>query len=121
MPVLSYLRNLVGRYFLTTPDKKNTFDHHFFDHKYYVNQTSSIENFAQLLNISTEEVDHISKSYHGVDFTILIYQYRHQFLIKEIENPINYNLSIESVIKLCGFENIESFYHSLKSKNIITH
>jgi len=120
MPVLSYLRNLVRGYFLTTSDKKNTFDHLFFDLKYYLHQNSSTEKFAGLLNISVEELDHMSTSYHEVDFTTLIHQYRHQFLIKELENPINSSLPIESVIKLCGFESSESFYHSIKSKNLIT-
>ena len=122
MPVLSYLRNLVGRYFLTTPDKKNTFDHHFFDLKYYVHQNSSTEKFAGLLNISSEELDQISTSYHGVDFTTLIHQYRYQLLIKELENPINSSLPIESIIKLCGFESsVSFFFNSIKSKNLITH
>ena len=121
MSALSYLRNLVRGYFLTTPDKKKAFDHHFFDLKYYVHQNSSTEKFARLLHMSSEEVDHISTSYHGVDFTTLIDQYRHEFLMKELENPINSNLPIESIIKLCGFEDIESFYHSIKSKNLITH
>lgn len=120
MPVLSYIRNLIRGYFLTTPDKKNTFDHLFFELKYYAHQNSNTEKFACLLNISPEEVDQISTSYHGVDFTRLIDQYRQQLLIKELENPINSNLPIESVIKLCGFESSESFYHSIKSKNLIT-
>ena len=37
-------------------------------------------------------------------------------LIKEVENPINSNWPIDSVIKLCGFENIESFYQFIETK-----
>jgi hypothetical protein len=95
------------------------FEYYFFDHKYYLHQDSTTENFAHLLKISIEEVDHISTCYHGVKFTALIDRHRYQFLIKELENPINSNLSIESVIKLCGFENVQSFYHSIKSTNIL--
>ena len=120
MSLFTFLRGLVPNQNLKTPALSKLFKYYFFDHKYYLHQDSTIENFANLLKISVEEVDHISTSYHGVNFTALIDQHRYQFLIKELENPINSNLSIESVIKLCGFENIQSFYHSIKSKNSLT-
>ena len=117
MSLLTFLRGLVQHHRLSPPALSKLFEYYFFDHKYYLHQDSTTENFANLLNISVEEVDHISTNYHAVNFTALIDQHRYQFLIKELENPINSNLSIESVIKLCGFENIQSFYHSIKSKN----
>ncbi len=120
MSLFTFLRGLVQHHSLKTPDLSKLFEYYFFDHKYYLHQDSTTENFASLLNISVEEVDHISTSFHGVNFTSLIDQQRYQFLIKELENPINSNLSIESVIKLCGFENIQTFYHSIKSTKILT-
>jgi len=120
MSLFTFLRGLVQHHSFKTPTPSKLFEYYFFDHKYYLHQDSTTENFANLLKISVEEVDHISTSYHGVNFTALIDLHRYQFLIKELENPINANLSIESVIKLCGFENIQSFYHSIKSKNILT-
>jgi AraC-like DNA-binding protein len=120
MSLFTFLRGLLPTQNLKTPALSKLFEYYFFDHKYYLHQHSTTENFANLLNISVEEVDYISTSYHGVNFTALIDQHRYQFLIKELDNPINSNLSIQSVIKLCGFENIQSFYHSIKSKNSLT-
>ena len=116
MALFKYLRSFFEQYILFKPCKKNLFDHHFFDLKYYVHKTSSKESFACLLNISADEVDHISITYYGVHFTTLINEYRCQLLIKELNNPINYTLSIESVVELCGFSNIESFCHFFKHK-----
>lgn len=120
MSLFKYLRSFVSKHSFDNAAMVKLFEYYFFDHKYYLHQDSTTENFANLLNISVEEVDHISTSYHVVNFTALIDQHRCQFLIKELENPINSNLPIESVIKLCGFENIQSFYHSITSKNILT-
>jgi AraC-like DNA-binding protein len=119
MSLFTYLRSLVSKHSLDNAAIIKRFEYYFFDHKYYLHQDSTTENFASLLNISVEDVDHISTSYHGVNFTALIDLHRYRFLIKELENPINSNLSIESVIKLCGFENVQSFYHSIKSTNIL--
>lgn len=118
MSLYTYLSRLFTKQTRISPDNKNVFDHHFFDRKYYVHQTSSTENFAGLLNISTHEVDNISICYHGINFMTLVNEYRCLHFIDELENPINSKLPIESIIKLCGFENSESFYHSIKSKNL---
>jgi AraC-like DNA-binding protein len=117
MSFFTYIKGLVTDYILIKPDQKNLFDHHFFDHKYYAHQASSIENFAHLLNISTEEVDQISTNYHGVNFINLINETRCKLLVRELENPVNSNLPIESVIGLCGFEDVKSFSNFFKSKN----
>jgi hypothetical protein len=116
MSLFKYFKVLFEKYIIQIPYKKNLFDHHFFDLKYYVHKSSSKESFARLLNISAEEVDQISISHYGVDFTTLIDEFRCQLLIKELENPINYTLPFESVVKLCGFNNIESFCHFIKQK-----
>ena len=116
MSLFKYFKGFLEEYILHIPHKKNLFDHHFFDLKYYVHKTSSKERFARLLNMSTEEVDQISISYYGVYFTTLINEFRCQLLIKELENPINYTLTFESVVELCGFNNIESFCHFFKQK-----
>jgi hypothetical protein len=116
MSIFKYFKGFLENYVLHIPCKKKIFDHHFFDLKYYVHKTSSKESFARLLNISAEEVDQISISHYEVDFTTLIDECRCQLLIKELDNPINYTLPFESVVKLCGFNNIESFCHFIKPK-----
>ena len=116
MSLFKHFKGFLEEYILHIPYKKNLFDHHFFDLKYYVHKTSSKERFARLLNMSTEEVDHISIGYYGVYFTTLIDEFRCQLLIKELENPINYTLTFESVVELCGFNNTESFCHFFKQK-----
>ena len=116
MPLFSYLKRFIAKPISINSDEKNLFNHYFFELKYFLHQTSSTENFAQLLNISTKNVNQISNDCHGVNFTRLINQCRFDYLIKELENPINSNLPIESVIKLCGFKNIESFYQFIETK-----
>jgi hypothetical protein len=117
MSLYTYLKGFVAEYFSTKPSKKLVFDHHFFELKYYLRTTSCIENFAHLVDLSIEEVDHISIADYGVNFATLINKYRCLFLIKELDNPINSKLSFESIVNICGFENIESFVILLKQKN----
>lgn len=95
---------------------KNVFDHYFFDLKYYLQKDASIEYFSQLLKVRVEKVDEISKFYYMQPFQVLINENRYMNFIKEVDNPINANLSVESIIHLCGFDSRENFVEFVKEK-----
>jgi AraC-like DNA-binding protein len=98
---------------------KNVFDHYFFDLKYFLHKDASIEEFSNLLNISTDNIKKISYTYYNSSFQMLINENRYKHFINELESPVNANLSIDSIIKLCGYENSEKFvdYANAKSKH----
>ena len=98
---------------------KNVFDHYFFDLKYYLQKDASIKYFSHLLKVSAEKVDEISTVYYTLPFQILVNEYRYKHFIEEIENPINANLSVESIIHLCGFDSNDNFVEYVKEKRRI--
>ena len=89
-----------------------------FDLKYYLQKNASIEDFSSLLNISTDNIKKISYSFYNSSFQMLINENRYRHFINELESPINANLSIDSIIKLCGYETTDTFvdYTNTKSK-----
>jgi AraC-like DNA-binding protein len=95
------------------------FDHYFFDLKYYLQKNASIEDFSSLLNISRDNIIKISNTFYNSSFQMLINENRYRHFINELESPINANLSIDSIIKLCGYENSDVFvdYANEKSKH----
>jgi hypothetical protein len=113
-----FLFNLLKELFLklrhNDATSKSVFDHYFFDSKYYLLPTASTEDFAPILNIDTHSLDKISVAYYGFTFSILINEYRYKHFMQELEHPYNENLTIESMIKLSGFENNESFVKYVK-------
>jgi hypothetical protein len=115
MSLFSFIKNFFSkRHSSNTADSKSVFDHYFFDSKYYLHPNASIENFSILLNISPDQLNHISKVYYNCLFEKLLNQQRYVYFLDELNNPINGNLSMESVIKLCGFQNEEKFVKYLK-------
>lgn len=52
-------------------------------------------------------------------FQLLVNEYRYKHFVEEIENPINANLSIESIINLCGFNSNDNFVEYVKEKRRI--
>jgi len=100
--------------FSSKPGFNNIFDHYFFEQKYYLHTSASVENFAKLLNTNTDKLDYISKKYNLSSFNELIQKARYEHLLKEFQNPFNASLPIDSVIKLSGFDNNESFVNYAK-------
>ena len=98
---------------------KNVFDHYFFDLKYYLQKDASIKYFSHLLKVSAKKVDEISSVYYTLPFQLLVNEHRYKHFVEEIENPINANLSIESIINLCGFDSNDSFVDYVKEKRRI--
>jgi len=109
MSFYNFFKNFFSKPHLSSNDSKSVFDHYFFDSKYYLHPNASIENFSILLNISPDQLNHISKVYYNCLFEKLLNQQRYVYFLDELNNPINANLSMESVIKLCGFQNEEKF------------
>ncbi len=116
MSFSNFFNNLLLKYRSTDPNNKIVFDHYFFDLKYYLHQDSSGEEFSILLNISIEKLDQITHQNYGCSFHTLLNECRYRHLIDELESPINSNLTIESIIKLSGFNGNENFVDFIKLK-----
>jgi hypothetical protein len=112
-----FCKNFLVKYFLKDTINKKVFDHYFFDSKYYLQKDACLKDFSTLLNISTHELDKISKVNYNCFFETLLNEYRYNHLLNELESPINSNLTIESIFKLSGFEDNDKFKEFLQSKN----
>ena len=95
---------------------KDIFDYHFFDQKYFLQPSASETDFANRLNISLENLNQISKTFYYSPFSDLIEEHRYLHFMKEFENPINADLPFESIIKLSGFDNNDSFLQFVHEK-----
>jgi hypothetical protein len=109
---------LIGKQSSDSTPIKNVFDHYFFDLKYYLQKDASIKYFSHLLKVNDEKVDEISTVYYTLPFQLLVNEYRYKHFVEEIENPINSNLSIESIINLCGFDSNDNFVEYVKEKKV---
>ena len=116
MSLLFFFEDFIGKHRKKNAPLKNVFDHYFFDLKYYLQKDASIKYFSHLLKVSAEKVDEISTAYYTLPFQLLVNEYRYKHFIEEIENPINANLSIESIIHLCGFDSNDNFVEYVKEK-----
>jgi len=116
MSLLIFFKEFVSKYRQNDPTSKTVFDHYFFDHNYYLQKNASAEDFAPILNIDTHSLDKMAVAYYGLSFIELVNEYRYQHFMQEMKNPFNDNLTIESLIKLSGFDNNESFVTYVKEK-----
>jgi hypothetical protein len=91
------------------------FDHYFFGSKYYLNPTASTEDFSVLLNISSEQLDKISKVYYNCLFETLLNEHRYRYFLDELNNPINSNLTMDSIIRLSGYDDKDEFLEIVKN------
>lgn len=117
MSIFNFFKDFISKFRLNDPTSKTVFDHYFFDFKYYLQKNASCEHFAPLLNIEADVLDKISITYYGYPFNLLINEYRYKHFMEELGHPFNQNLSIESIIKLSGFDNNESFAEYMKDKH----
>ena len=116
MSLFYFLKDFISKYRLNDPTSKSVFDHHFFDLKYYLHKDASIKDLSNLLNISIQTLDQITTENYAFSCELLINKYRYKHLIAELESPLNSSLTIESIIKLSGFENNIKFSDFVKSK-----
>lgn len=72
MSLLSFFNGFIEKYRFNNDTLHKLLDHYFFDLKYYLNQAASIEGFSHLLNISTEQLDQISKAHYSKSFDLFI-------------------------------------------------
>jgi len=114
MQILNFFTDFINVIFPSKLGFQNIFDHYFFEQKYYLHTSASVENFAKLLNTNADKLNYISKKYNLSSFNELIQQARYEHLLKEFKNPFNASLPIDSVIKLSGFHNNESFVNYAK-------
>ena len=116
MSIFNHFKHLIEAYLFKDASTKNVFDHYFFDLKYYLHQDASVENFAFLLNINSDKVSDIATTYYKCSFHVLINEYRCKQLMIELENSISAGLSMESIVKLSGFESSKQYTDYLKGK-----
>lgn len=121
MPLYSFIKNFFSKRHSSNTDSKSVFDHYFFDLKYYLRKDASTEDFSSLLEISPEKLDQFSKANYSISFELLLNEHRYIHFMNELENSVNANLSFDSIIKLCGFENNDKFVDFVKEKRTHTH
>jgi hypothetical protein len=121
MSLFNFFEDLIEKYRSKGVPIQNVFDHYFFDLKYYLQKDASVEYFSCLLKVSAQKVDEISTLYYTIPFQLLVNEHRYKHFIEEIDNPINANLSVESIILLCGFESRDNFVEFVKEKSRINH
>lgn len=121
MFILKFFKDFILKARFNDPSSKNVFDHYFFDLKYYLHKEASKENFAILLNISPEQLEQISKVSYNSSFEVLLNEHRYIHFMNELNSTINSNLSLESILKLCGYENNVEFVDFVKQKQVHEH
>jgi len=114
MSLFNFFKSLYVKYLFKDTSNKNIFDHYFFDLKYYLHQDASIENFAFLLNITSNKVARITSTYYHCSFQVLLNEHRCNQVLLELNNPVNAGLSMESIVKLSGFKSSEQYSDYLK-------
>jgi len=114
MSLFHFFKGLYVKYLFKETSNKNVFDHYFFDLKYYLHQDASIENFAFLLNITSNKVARITSTYYNCSFQVLLNEHRCNHVVLELNNPVNSGLSMESIVKLSGFKSSEQYSDYLK-------
>jgi hypothetical protein len=117
MSLIHFFKDFYLKFRQNDPSSKNVFDHYFFDLKYYLHKDASIEDFSILLNVCPEQLDQISRTFYNSSFEILINEHRYIHFMNELESPVNSNLSFDSIIKLCGYENNNKFVEYVNEKN----
>ena len=115
--LIHFLKSFFFKFRQNDSTSKKVFDHYFFDSKYYLHPTASIEDFSSLLNISPDELDHISKVFYNCLFKTLLNEYRYTYFLNELKNPINSNLPMDSIIKLSGYDDKNNFLEVVKNKS----
>ncbi|MFM6993585.1 MAG: hypothetical protein ACKOWO_00555 [Sediminibacterium sp.] len=88
---------------------KLLFDHHFFVNKYYLHKSANSDDLARKLNISNEALEQLSLNHYTMGFETLRDMYRFQHFWNEFTNPVNADLSVQSIISLCGFASSQEF------------
>ena len=88
----------------------------FFDLKYYLRKNANIQDFSLLLNIHIDDIAKITNSFYNLSFEALTNENRYRHFMNELESPINANLSIDSIIKLCGYDNSDNFIDYANAK-----
>jgi hypothetical protein len=68
-----------------------------------LNPIASEQNFAQQLNITVEKLNLISQYYYNNSFEFLMNEKRYQHFLKEMQNPLNANLTIHSIFEFMWF------------------
>lgn len=116
MSLINYIKDFILKRRKSDSAIKIVFDNYFFDLKYYLHQDASKENFAKFLNISIEKLEQITDSYYRLSFDALINETRYKHFIIELESPYNKNLPLETIIKICGFENNNTFSNFVKER-----
>lgn len=115
MRIVTYIKKLYFSLFPSKSNLKSRFDHYFFDHKYFLRPSTSDLDFSKLVKLSVDQINQISLMYYSFKFNDLIVKYQYDHILKELENPVNADLPIESVIKSTGFDSSTKFVEFINS------
>jgi len=117
MSLFNLFKHLFTKHRLDEATSESVFDHYFFDLKYYLHKDASIQDFALLLNVSSEKLNKIAEVNYNLSFPTLINEYRYRHFMGELENPVNADLSIDSIIKFCGYTANDKFDEFVKERH----
>ena len=120
MSIFYFLKDFISKFRAIDASTKDIFDHYFFDLKYYLHKDASVEHFAHLLNSNPEKINQISFDNYACSCDLLISEYRYKQFLEELESPLNSSLTLESLLKISGFENNEQFVDYVESKESVS-
>jgi hypothetical protein len=104
MAKIHTFKNLLIRLFFGNDfQNKFLFDHHFFTNRYYLHKSASAKHMAKILNINTETLNKLTIYNYHLNFDELCEKYRFAHFWDELTNPINSELTINSIIDSAGF------------------
>ena len=93
---------------------KDLFSISFFHKAYYANKNASLEEFSNLLEISTEQLKSFILTNYKTTFTDLVNQSRVTLFVELVQNSTNNNLTIEGFADKTGFGSRQSFHRAFK-------
>ena len=86
----------------------------FFTHFYFTNPDASLENFAKVLNVSSNDLYKFVYYKYNMTFNDLVNKHRVEYFIDIIHNPKFLNYTIDALAKEVGFSSRQHLYKPFK-------
>ena len=86
----------------------------FFTHFYFTNPDASLENFAKVLNVGSNDLYKFVYYKYNMTFNDLVNKHRVEYFIDIIHNPKFLNYTIDALAKEAGFSSRQHLYKPFK-------
>lgn len=90
------------------------FINNFFTHFYFTNHDASLENFAKVLNVGSNDLYKFVYYKYNMTFNDLVNKHRVEYFIDIIHNPKFLNYTIDALAKEVGFSSRQHLYKPFK-------